>query len=97
MFNSNKNSKHGLEVIVMNLWDNTPLGNYIYAVCPRIGELILLSDNDGSGDSVWRVAQVVHIPKSLEIVVYAINSTKVKELAKSYNIFKKQDSMTGEE
>ena len=74
----------GIELTVMELNENVPIGKYRYLKCPRIGELVLLSDNDGSGDSVWRVTQVVHFPNSPEIIIYVINSTKEIELVKSY-------------
>jgi len=85
MFTTNKNS--GVTVTVMALWDNTVIGKFTYLECPRIGELVLLADNDGSGDIVWRVTQVVHFHSPPEIKIYVINSTKEEELIKSYRAF----------
>ena len=86
MFKSKSQSADswGVEVIVMELNRNTPIGTFRYLKCPRIGELVLLSDNDGSGEIVWRVTQVVHFPNSPEIAIHVINSTKEIELVKSY-------------
>jgi hypothetical protein len=36
------------------------LGTYSYDFCPRAGDWITLSDNDGSGDDLWLVELVIH-------------------------------------
>lgn len=44
-------------VISMN---RAALGTYSYDFCPRVGDWITLSDNDGSGDDLWLVELVIH-------------------------------------
>ena len=36
------------------------LGTYSYDFCPRVGDWITLSDNDGIGDDLWLVELVIH-------------------------------------
>ena len=38
----------------------TALGTHSYDFCPRVGDWITLSDNDGSGDDLWLVELVIH-------------------------------------
>ena len=45
---------------IIALFSNTLLGELYYDYCPRAGDWITLSDNDGSGDNLWRVELVVH-------------------------------------
>jgi hypothetical protein len=45
---------------IITLFDRVLLGEHYYDYCPREGDWITLSDNDGSGDNLWRIELVVH-------------------------------------
>jgi len=50
----------------IRLFDNVhnfQVGIFEYTHIPRIGEWLLTTDNDGSGDRIWIVDMVVYFPK----------------------------------
>ena len=51
-----------MEVFVLESTTGRTLGYFEYLSIPRVGEWILLADNDGSGDEVWVVDIVVNLP-----------------------------------
>jgi hypothetical protein len=52
-------SRNSVSVTVISI-NRQPLGTYSYDFCPRVGDWITLSDNDGSGDNLWLVELVIH-------------------------------------